>query len=389
MLEIKTNDTEPACKIIVVGVGGAGNNAVNRMVDVDVIGVEFIGVNTDVQALNLCRAPRLLQIGEKLTKGLGAGAVPEIGQKAAEESADEIAQAFKGADMVFVTCGMGGGTGTGAAPVVARIAKEMGILTVGVVTKPFSFEAKSRMQRALVGIENIKENVDTLIVIPNDRLLEIMDRRTTLPEALKKADEVLQQSVQGITDLINVPSIINLDFADVQTVMRDKGVAHIGIGYGKGETKATDAVKMAVESPLLETTVSGATDVIINISGDISLADASDAASYVQDQAGDDVNIIFGAMYDDSNTDSCDVTVIATGIGSKDTVPMNNNYPFSAQNSRKGSSQASSYKSSGQRSSSSQGARSSSGARPASSAGVSRSRQDNVEIPSFLRQPRR
>ena len=387
MLEIKTNDTEPACKIIVVGVGGAGNNAVNRMVDVDVIGVEFIGVNTDVQALNLCRAPRLLQIGEKLTKGLGAGANPEVGQKAAEESADEIAQAFKGADMVFVTCGMGGGTGTGAAPVVARIAKEMGILTVGVVTKPFSFEAKSRMQRALVGIENIKENVDTLIVIPNDRLLEIMDRRTTLPEALKKADEVLQQSVQGITDLINVPSIINLDFADVQTVMRDKGVAHIGIGYGKGETKATDAVKMAVESPLLETTVSGATDVIINIAGDISLADASDAASYVQDQAGDDVNIIFGAMYDDSNTDSCDVTVIATGIGSKDTVPMNN-YPFGAQNTRKSSSQASSYKSSAQRSSS-QSSRSSAGSRTSSSSSASKSRQDNVEIPSFLRQPRR
>ena len=378
---------KPACKIIVVGVGGAGNNAVNRMVDVDVIGVEFIGVNTDVQALNLCRAPRLLQIGEKLTKGLGAGANPEVGQKAAEESADEIAQAFKGADMVFVTCGMGGGTGTGAAPVVARIAKEMGILTVGVVTKPFSFEAKSRMQRALVGIENIKENVDTLIVIPNDRLLEIMDRRTTLPEALKKADEVLQQSVQGITDLINVPSIINLDFADVQTVMRDKGVAHIGIGYGKGETKATDAVKMAVESPLLETTVSGATDVIINISGDISLADASDAASYVQDQAGDDVNIIFGAMYDDSNTDSCDVTVIATGIGSKDTVPMNN-YPFGAQNTRKSSSQASSYKSSAQRSSS-QSSRSSAGSRTSSSSSASKSRQDNVEIPSFLRQPRR
>ena len=351
------------------------------------IGVEFIGVNTDVQALNLCRAPRLLQIGEKLTKGLGAGANPEVGQKAAEESADEIAQAFKGADMVFVTCGMGGGTGTGAAPVVARIAKEMGILTVGVVTKPFSFEAKSRMQRALVGIENIKENVDTLIVIPNDRLLEIMDRRTTLPEALKKADEVLQQSVQGITDLINVPSIINLDFADVQTVMRDKGVAHIGIGYGKGETKATDAVKMAVESPLLETTVSGATDVIINISGDISLADASDAASYVQDQAGDDVNIIFGAMYDDSNTDSCDVTVIATGIGSKDTVPMNN-YPFGAQNTRKSSSQASSYKSSAQRSSS-QSSRSSAGSRTSSSSSASKSRQDNVEIPSFLRQPRR
>ena len=248
MLEIKTNDTETACKIIVVGVGGAGNNAVNRMVDVDITGVEFIGVNTDVQALQLCRAPKLLQIGEKLTKGLGAGANPEVGMKAAEESADEIANAIKGADMVFVTCGMGGGTGTGAAPIVAKLAKEQGILTVGVVTKPFSFEARSRMSRAQAGIENIKENVDTLIVIPNDKLLEIMDRRTTLPEALKKADEVLQQAVQGITDLINVPAIINLDFADVQTVMRDKGVAHIGIGYGKGETKATDAVRMAEPS---------------------------------------------------------------------------------------------------------------------------------------------
>ena len=404
MLEIKTNDTEPACKIIVVGVGGAGNNAVNRMVDVDVTGVEFIGVNTDVQALNLCRAPRLLQIGEKLTKGLGAGAVPEIGQKAAEESADEIAQAIKGADMVFVTCGMGGGTGTGAAPIVARIAKEMGILTVGVVTKPFSFEARSRMQRALVGIENIKENVDTLIVIPNDRLLEIMDRRTTLPEALKKADEVLQQSVQGITDLINVPSIINLDFADVQTVMRDKGVAHIGIGYGKGETKATDAVKMAVESPLLETTVSGATDVIINISGDISLADASDAASYVQDQAGDDVNIIFGAMYDDSNTDSCDVTVIATGIGNKDSVP-NNFSNFSNFNSSAGRKPAApkpqqpykGYQSPNARNNAAQNNRSNTtqNTRPVNNQlnpiNVKSSvREEQIEIPSFLRQsPRR
>ena len=327
MLEIKTNDTETACKIIVVGVGGAGNNAVNRMVDVDITGGEFIGVNTDVQALQLCRAPKLLQIGEKLTKGLGAGANPEVGMKAAEESADE------GADMVFVTCGMGGGTGTGAAPIVAKLAKEQGILTVGVVTKPFSFEARSRMSRAQAGIENIKENVDTLIVIPNDKLLEIMDRRTTLPEALKKADEVLQQAVQGITDLINVPAIINLDFADVQTVMRDKGVAHIGIGYGKGETKATDAVRMAVESPLLETTVNGATDVIINISGDISLADASDAASYVQEQAGEDVNIIFGAMYDDSNTDACDVTVIATGIGNKDMFSPNTIFGSAAKGS--------------------------------------------------------
>ncbi len=381
MLEIKTNDTEPACKIIVVGVGGAGNNAVNRMVDVDVTGVEFIGVNTDVQALNLCRAPRLLQIGEKLTKGLGAGAQPEVGQKAAEESADEIQQAIKGADMVFVTCGMGGGTGTGAAPVVAKIAKDMGILTVGVVTKPFSFEAKNRMQKALVGIENIKENVDTLIVIPNDKLLEIMDRRTTFPEALKKADEVLQQSVQGITDLINVPSIINLDFADVQTVMRDKGIAHIGIGYGKGETKATDAVKMAVESPLLDTTVSGATDVIINISGDISLADASDAASYVQDQAGDDVNIIFGAMYDDSNTDSCDVTVIATGIGSKDSVK--NNYVPAYQNNKVKSS-SNPYKSKG----SSRGASYQNSTGPINTGTIkSNVKQEDINIPSFLRQP--
>ena len=288
LLEIKTNEAEAAAKIIVVGVGGAGNNAVNRMVEEQIDGVEFIGVNTDNQALVRCKAPRLLQIGEKLTKGLGAGARPEVGEKAAEESADQIAEAISGADMVFVTCGMGGGTGTGAAPVVARLAKEMGILTVGVVTKPFRFEAKTRMTNALSGIERIKQNVDTLIVIPNDKLLEIVDRRTTMPEALKKADEVLQQAVQGITDLINLPAIINLDFADVQTVMKDKGIAHIGIGEGKGDDKALEAVKMAVESPLLETTITGASDVIVNISGDITLADASDAAGYVQNLTGDD-----------------------------------------------------------------------------------------------------
>ena len=314
LLEIKTNEAEAAAKIIVVGVGGAGNNAVNRMVEEQIDGVEFIGVNTDNQALVRCKAPRLLQIGEKLTKGLGAGARPEVGEKAAEESSDQIAEAISGADMVFVTCGMGGGTGTGAAPVVARLAKETGILTVGVVTKPFRFEAKTRMTNALSGIERIKQNVDTLIVIPNDKLLEIVDRRTTMPEALKKADEVLQQAVQGITDLINLPAIINLDFADVQTVMKDKGIAHIGIGEGKGDDKALEAVKMAVESPLLETTITGASDVIVNISGDITLADASDAAGYVQNLTGDDVNIIFGAMYDETMSDSCTVTVIATGI---------------------------------------------------------------------------
>ncbi len=314
LLEIRTSDAESGAKILVVGVGGAGNNAVNRMIDESISGVDFIGVNTDKQALSLCKAPKLLQIGEKLTKGLGAGAKPEIGEKAAEESYDELVNALQNYNMVFVTCGMGGGTGTGAAPVVAKIAKDMGILTVGVVTKPFRFEARARMTNAIAGIEKLKSNVDTLIVIPNDKLLEIVDRRTTMPEALKKADEVLQQAVQGITDLINVPAVINLDFADVQTVMRGKGVAHIGIGHGKGDDKAMEAIKMAVESPLLETTIKGATDVIINVSGDISMYDADDAANYVQQIAGEDINIIFGAMYDDSQPDSCKITVIATGL---------------------------------------------------------------------------
>ena len=314
MLEIISNEAESGAKIVVIGVGGAGNNAVNRMVDEKIGGVEFVGVNTDQQALALCKAPTILQIGEKVTKGLGCGAVPEVGEKAAEESVEEIKALMEGADMVFVTCGMGGGTGTGAAPVVAGLAKQMGCLTVGVVTKPFRFEAKTRMTNALNGIEKLKQNVDTLIVIPNDKLLEIVDRRTSMPEALKKADEVLQQSVQGITDLINMPALINLDFADVQTVMTNKGIAHIGIGEAKGEDKALEAVQQAVSSPLLETTIEGASHVIINISGDISLMDANDAASYVQNLAGEDANIIFGAMYDDSVTDSARITVIATGL---------------------------------------------------------------------------
>ena len=296
MLEIKIPESETAARIIVVGVGGAGNNAVNRMVDESVAGVEFIGVNTDKQALQYCKAPTAMQIGEKLTKGLGAGAKPEIGEKAAEESSEDIQQAFKGADMVFVTCGMGGGTGTGAAPVLAKIAKELGILTVAIVTKPFRFEAKQRMQNALSGIEKLKENVDALIVIPNDKLLELVDRRTTMPEALKKADEVLLQAVTGITDLINVPGLINLDFADVQTVMKDKGIAHIGIGKAKGDDKALEAVKQAVASPLLDTSIEGASDVIINVSGDISLIEANEAASYVEELAGENANIIFGAI---------------------------------------------------------------------------------------------
>ena len=314
LLEIMTNETESAAKIIVIGVGGAGNNAVNRMVDETIGGVEFVGINTDKQALQLCKAPTTIQIGEKLTKGLGAGAKPEVGEQAAQESMEDIKQVMQGADMVFVTCGMGGGTGTGAAPVVAGLAKDMGILTVGVVTKPFRFEAKTRMSNALAGIERLQANVDTLIVIPNDKLLEIVDRRTTMPEALKKADEVLQQAVQGITDLINMPALINLDFADVQTVMTNKGIAHIGIGQAKGDDKAMEAVKQAVSSPLLETTIEGATDVIINISGDISLMDANDAASYVEELVGEEANIIFGAMYDDTYADEASITVIATGL---------------------------------------------------------------------------
>ena len=309
-----TNEAESSAKIIVIGVGGAGNNAVNRMVEEAIAGIEFVGVNTDKQALALCKAPTVLQIGEKLTKGLGAGAQPEVGKKAAEESIEELKQLMEGADMVFVTCGMGGGTGTGAAPIVAGAAKEMGILTVGVVTKPFRFEARARMNNALMGIENLKENVDTLIVIPNDKLLEIVDRRTTMPEALRKADEVLQQAVQGITDLINLPALINLDFADVQTVMTNKGIAHIGIGEAKGDEKALEAVEQAVSSPLLETSIKGASHAIINISGDISLMDANDAASYVQELTGEEANIIFGAMYDDTVADAVRITVIATGL---------------------------------------------------------------------------
>ncbi|CUH92370.1 cell division protein FtsZ [Herbinix luporum] len=320
MLEIRTNEADHTAKILVIGVGGAGNNAVNRMIEENIKGVEFVCINTDKQHLKNCKAPVCIQIGEKLTKGLGAGAVPEIGQKAAEESREQLTELVKGADMVFVTCGMGGGTGTGAAPVVAQIAKEMEILTVGIVTKPFKFEAKTRMTNAIAGIERLKENVDTLIVIPNDKLLEIVDRRTTMPDALRKADEVLQQGVQGITDLINVPGLINLDFADVKTVMKDKGIAHIGIGTGSGDDKCIEAVKQAITSPLLETTIQGASHVIINISGDISLIEANDAATMVQELAGESANIIFGAMYDDSNPDTAAITVIATGLDTKSEV---------------------------------------------------------------------
>ncbi|MBR4183392.1 MAG: cell division protein FtsZ, partial [Lachnospiraceae bacterium] len=310
MLEITNLETASNARIVVVGVGGGGNNAVNRMITENILGVEFIGINSDQQALELCKAPTLIPIGEKLTGGLGAGGNPEKGEKAAEESIDAITDAIRGANMVFVTCGMGGGTGTGAAPVVARVSKEMGILTVGVVTKPFKFEGGVRSRNAQTGIEKLQEVVDTLIVIPNEKLFSMVDRRTGFDDALKIADEVLQQAVQGITDLINLPALINLDFADVQTVMRDKGLAHVGIGSATGDDKAIEAVRLAVESPLLETSIVGASDVIINITGDITLFDASDAASYVQDLTGDDTNIIMGAREDKNMADTVKITVI-------------------------------------------------------------------------------
>ena len=327
MLEIKSNDEKTPARILVIGVGGAGNNAVNRMIDENVEGVELIAINTDKQALSLSRATTKIQIGEKLTKGLGAGAKPEIGASAVEENREEISDIIKDANMVFVTCGMGGGTGTGAAPVVAEMARNLGILTVGVVTKPFSFEGKPRMKNALEGIERLKQNVDTLIVIPNDKLLQICDKRTSIPEALKKADQVLQQGVQGVTDLINKPGLINLDFADIQTVMRDKGIAHIGIGSASGPASGlsfTMKFMAIVGSDIFwngmasgfsgEPTVSGASDIIVNFSGNIGIVEAYDAVTYLTEQAGDGVNIIFGTVDNDNMGEEISITIIATGL---------------------------------------------------------------------------
>lgn len=310
MVEIMPSVESTQARILVVGVGGAGNNAVNRMVDENVQGVELVGVNTDRQALSLCKASTKLQIGEKLTKGLGAGAKPEIGEQAVEENREEITDLMQGADMVFVTCGMGGGTGTGAAPVIAEIAKSLGILTVGVVTKPFTFEGKPRMNNATNGVARLQDHVDTMIVIPNDKLLQICEKKTTIPDALKKADEVLQQGVQGITDMIYNPGLINVDFADIQTVMRDKGIAHIGMGIADEEM---DAINLAMESPLLETTVSGATDIIVNFSGAVGMLEVQAAVEHLKEVAGDDVNVIFGTVNADLG-DQINATIIATGI---------------------------------------------------------------------------
>ena len=302
--------------IKVIGVGGAGNNAVNRMIEAGIKGVDFIAVNTDRQALQTSKANTKIQIGEKITRGLGAGANPDIGAQSAEESKSEVAEVLRGADMVFVTAGMGGGTGTGAAPVVASTAKEMGILTIGVVTKPFTFEGKKRLSQAERGIESLKGKVDTLVVIPNDKLLQSIDRKTSIIEAFKMADDVLRQGVQGISDLIAIPGLVNLDFADVKTIMLNQGMAHMGVGKASGENRAEDAAKEAIQSPLLETSIEGAKGVIINITGgeDLGLHEVNTAAELVQRSVDPEANIIFGTVTDPSMSDEIQITVIATGF---------------------------------------------------------------------------
>ncbi len=312
-------DLDQFANIKVIGVGGGGNNAVNRMINAGLKGVEFISVNTDAQALQMALANNKIQIGAKLTKGLGAGANPDIGQKAAEESKEDIEQALKGADMVFVTAGMGGGTGTGAAPVVAEVAKDLGALTVGVVTKPFTFEGKKRMQQAEIGIENLKDKVDTLITIPNDRLLQVVEKNTSIVEAFRIADDVLRQGVQGISDLIAVPGLINLDFADVKTIMKETGSALMGIGRASGDNRAMEAARGAISSPLLETSIEGARGVLLNITGGASLGlfEVNEAAEIIAQAADPEANIIFGAVIDERMEDEVRVTVIATGFDQK------------------------------------------------------------------------
>lgn len=303
-------------KIKVVGVGGGGSNAINRMMSAGLRGVEFIALNTDAQALRMSEAPQRLQIGEKLTKGLGAGANPEIGKKAAEESKEQLGEILAGTDMVFITCGMGGGTGTGAAPVIAEIAKDQGALTVGVVTKPFSFEGRRRMTQADQGVAALKDKVDTLIVIPNDRLLQVAEKNTSIMEAFGIADDVLRQGVQGISDLIIVPGLINLDFADVRTIMNDAGSALMGIGLASGENRAMEAARAAISSPLLESSIEGAKGVLMNITGssDLGLFEVNEAAEIVSSSADPDALVIFGAVIDENMGDSIKVTVIATGF---------------------------------------------------------------------------
>ena len=313
------NSISQVANIKVIGIGGGGNNAVNRMVAANITSAEFVAINTDKQALLMSKATHRIQIGEKLTRGLGAGADPEVGQKAAEESKAVITEMLKGCDLVFITAGMGGGTGTGAAPVVAQIAKELDILTIAVVTKPFNFEGRKRMENAENGIANLKKFVDTLVVIPNDKLLKIVPKGTPIVEAFRCADDVLRQGIQGISDLIVTPSLINLDFADVKAIMKDKGLAHMGIGRGKGENKTIDAVRQAVQSPLLETTIEGATGILLNVKGgmDLPIDEVDEAAALVKEVVDPSCNIIFGAGIDESLSEEVEITVIATGFNQK------------------------------------------------------------------------
>ena len=321
-------ETQQFANIRVIGVGGGGNNAINRMIEAGLKGVEFIAVNTDAQSLYLSKAEKKIQVGEKLTKGLGAGADPDIGKKAAEETADEIKRALQGADMVFVTAGMGGGTGTGGAPVIARISREVGALTVGVVTRPFSFEGRKRNQQADVGIQSLREEVDSLITIPNDRLLQVVDKHTGFNDAFKIADDILRQGVQGISDLIAVPGVINCDFADVQTIMQNTGSALMGIGTASGENRAAEAARMAISSPLLETSIEGAKGVLFNISGgsNLTLFEINEAAEIIHQAADLEANIIFGANIDDSLDDEVRVTVIATGFATARTQQLSESH---------------------------------------------------------------
>ncbi|MGG1311774.1 cell division protein FtsZ [Cohnella laeviribosi] len=364
-------EMEPLAKIKVIGVGGGGSNAVNRMIENGVKGVEFITVNTDAQALQLTKSEQKLQIGDKLTRGLGAGANPEVGKKAAEESKELIMNSLRGSDMVFVTAGMGGGTGTGAAPVIAELAKECGALTVGVVTRPFTFEGRKRSTQAEQGIEALKDKVDTLIVIPNDRLLEIVDKKTPMMEAFREADNVLKQAVQGISDLIAVPGLINLDFADVKTIMTERGSALMGIGVASGENRAMEAARKAIMSPLLETSIEGARGIIMNITGgsNLSLFEVNEAAEIVIAASDPEVNMIFGASIDDSMKDEIKVTVIATGFEHKAPSSRRPSAPAAAPQPQQHAEPSDTRSSSGN-------------LRPFGSHGPS---SDHLDIPAFLR----
>lgn len=312
-------DVENFAQIKVVGIGGGGSNAVNRMIAAGIRGVEFIAVNTDAQALLLSEAPHRIRIGDKLTRGLGAGGDPEIGRKAAEESAEEIYDSLNGADMVFITAGMGGGTGTGAAPIISQIARETGALTIGVVTRPFSFEGQRRMENARDGTDQLQEFVDTLIVIPNDRLLQIVDKRASINEAFKTADDVLRQGIQGISELITVPGLINLDFADVRTIMAEGGAALMAVGIGTGENRATEAAEKAISSPLLDITIDGASGVLFNVTGgeNLSLFEVNEAAEIIRDKTDANANIIFGAVIDPDLEEELHITLVATGFSAK------------------------------------------------------------------------